>query len=66
MAEAIEMEEKTMKEFEALSVVRDILVILYSEIGENIGEEPKHLFEAYCCVNSLVEKMEEEMDPQTD
>ncbi len=57
----IKMKRVTEKEYEAMSVVRDILVVLYSEIRDNIGDEPEYLFEAYNYVNGLTEMMQKDL-----
>lgn len=49
------------KEYEALATVRDILVLLYNEIGENIGREPEYLLKAFEYVSQLTEMMSKEV-----
>lgn len=56
---------KLTKEYEGISAVRDVLVILYAEISENIDDEAKYLFDAYCHVNAIVEDMEKKLSLQT-
>ncbi len=53
------MDEMTLqeKEYETLATVRDILLLLYSEISENTGEGCERLRSAYEFVNALVLKM---------
>lgn len=45
------------KEYEALATVRDILLILYEDIGESTGAELKNLLAAFEFVDGLVGKM---------
>ena len=45
------------REYEALATVRDILLLLYSEISENTGEGCERLRSAYEFLNAIVSKM---------
>lgn len=47
--------EITTKEYEALATMRDVAVILYREISENIGHDSECLAEAYMVLNRLTE-----------
>ena len=49
------MDEMTLqeKEYETLATVRDILLLLYSEISENAGEDCPYLRSAFDYVNGL-------------
>ncbi len=53
------MDEMTTeeKEYEALATVRDVLLLLYSEISENTGDRCERLRSAYEFVNELVLEM---------
>ncbi len=53
------MDEMTTeeREYEALATVRDILLLLYSEISENTGDDCERLRSAYEFMNALVSKM---------
>lgn len=53
------MDEMTAeeKEYEALATVRDVLLLLYSEISENTGEECERLRSAYEYMNGIVMEM---------
>jgi len=53
------MDEMTTeeREYEALATVRDVLLLLYSEISENTGEGCERLRSAYEFLNALVLKM---------
>ncbi len=42
------------KEYEALATVRDILLLLYSEISENTGDRCESLHSAFEFMNELV------------
>ena len=55
----IDMNEMTTeeREYEALATVRDVLLLLYSEISENTGEECRHLRSAYEYMNGIVTRM---------
>jgi hypothetical protein len=43
------------KEYEAISTMRDIAVILYAEISENLGRDSEYLSSAYNYLNGLAE-----------
>ena len=43
------------KEYEALATVRDILIILYAEISENLGRDSDYLSSAYDYMAGLSE-----------
>lgn len=45
------------REYEALATVRDVLLLLYSEISENTGEECRHLRSAYEYMDSIVKEI---------
>lgn len=45
----------TRKEYEALATMRDIAVLLYAEISENLGYESKCLCEAFEVLNQMAE-----------
>ena len=45
------------KEYEALATIRDILLLLYSEIRENSGCECRNLRSAFEYVDGLVGEM---------
>ena len=45
------------REYEALATVRDVLLLLYSEISENTGDECIHLRSAYEYMNRIVTEM---------
>ena len=45
------------REYEALATVRDVLLLLYSEISENTGEECRHLRSAYEYMNRIVKEI---------
>ena len=45
------------REYEALATVRDVLLLLYSEISENTGGECIHLRSAYEYMNGVVMKL---------
>jgi hypothetical protein len=51
----IDMNELTTeeREYEALATVRDVLLLLYSEISENAGEDCPYLRSAFDYVNGL-------------
>ena len=53
------MDEMTTeeREYEALVTVRDILLLLYSKISENTGDDCERLRSAYEFLNALVTKM---------
>ena len=53
------MDEMTTeeREYEALATVRDVLLLLYSEISENTSSECERLRSAYEYVNSMVLRM---------
>ena len=53
------MDEMTLqeKEYETLATVRDILLLLYSEIRENSGCECRNLRSAFEYVDRLVSEM---------
>ena len=53
------MNEMTLdeKEYEALATIRDILLLLYSEIRENSGCECRNLHSAFEYVDRLVSEM---------
>ena len=55
----IDMNELTTeeREYEALATVRDVLLLLYSEISENTGEECRHLRSAYEYMNRIVKEI---------
>ena len=55
----MDMDEMTAeeKEYEALATVRDVLLLLYSEISENTGDECERLRSAYEYMNSIVVAM---------
>ena len=55
----IDMNELTTveREYEALATVRDVLLLLYSEISENTGDECIHLRSAYEYMNRIVTEM---------
>lgn len=55
----IDMNELTTveREYEALATVRDVLLLLYSEISENTGGECIHLRSAYEYMNGVVMKL---------
>lgn len=46
----------TRKEYEALATMRDIAVLLYAEISENLGYESKCLGEAFEVLNQMTER----------
>lgn len=52
-----EMTTEEEREYEALATVRDILLLLYSEISENTGDDCERLRSAYEFMNALVSKM---------
>lgn len=43
----------TRKEYEALATMRDISILLYAEISENLGYESKCLGEAFEVLNQM-------------
>ena len=45
------------REYEALATVRDVLLLLYSEISENTGEECRHLRSAYEYMDRIVKEI---------
>ncbi len=53
------MDEMTLqeKEYETLATVRDILLLLYSEISENTGEECVRLRSAYEYMDRIVKEI---------
>ena len=55
----IDMNELTTeeREYEALATVRDVLLLLYSEISENTGDECIHLRSAYEYMNGVIKKL---------
>lgn len=55
----IDMDEMTAeeREYEALATVKDVLLLLYSEISENTGEECLRLRSAYEYMNRVVMEM---------
>ena len=55
----IDMNELTTeeREYEALATVRDVLLLLYSEISENTGEECRHLRSAYEYMDRIVKEI---------
>ena len=55
----IDMDELTAeeREYEALATVRDVLLLLFSEISENTGEECGRLRSAYEYMDVIVKKM---------
>ncbi len=57
------MDEMTLqeKEYETLATVRDILLLLYSEISENAGEDCPHLRSAFEYVNALTSEAYQRM-----
>ena len=57
------MDEMTLqeKEYETLATVRDILLLLYSEISENAGKECPYLRSAFEYVNALTSEAYQRM-----
>ena len=57
--QGIDMNELTTeeREYEALATVRDVLLLLYSEISENTGDECIRLRSAYEYMNGIVLEM---------
>ena len=55
----IDMNELTTeeREYEALATVRDVLLLLYSEISENTGKECRHLRSAYEYMDRIVKEI---------
>ncbi len=55
----IDMNELTTeeREYEALATVRDVLLLLYSEISENTGEECVRLRSAYEYMDRIVKEI---------
>ena len=45
------------REYEALATVRDVLLLLYSEISENTGEECVRLRSAYEYMDRIVKEI---------
>jgi len=55
-----EQESPEVREYEALATVRDILLLLYSEISENTGTECTRLHQAFEFLDKLTKSMWEE------
>ena len=49
------------KEYEALSTIRDIVALLYSEINENTGKECELLLSAFEHLTCLVDRAEKNL-----
>lgn len=48
----------TEKEYEALATMRDIAILLYSEISENIGHDSAYLSNAFEYLDALTKQGE--------
>ena len=53
--------EAKEREYEAVATVRDILLILYSEMNESIGRDCPYLFDAYQHLAGLADMAAEDM-----
>lgn len=49
------------REYEALATIRDVLLILHSEISENTGKDCPYLRDAFEYVNRLAGTVREQM-----
>lgn len=54
----------SIKEYEALATIRDILAILYAEISENLGRDSDCLSAAYDYIAGLTEIVENDLEDQ--
>lgn len=50
------------KEYEALATMRDIALLLYAEISENLGRDSDYLLSAYDHLNGLTEMAEKDLN----
>lgn len=58
----IEDDKITMKEYEAIAVMRDISLILYSEISGNLKKDCKYLSSIFEHLNGVFEIANAEME----